>query len=225
MKLRPLDPTHRLARDMLAFARRARLLEALEQSPSIHTDILIVVANGNPENRVMLAIAHVLDGQRVVDIAFPEHKHFSILNVVHEYVKRGYRKVIVVLDQEEMELSNIHERVKQRVVLPIKDYVVDQDVNGRLVCIESDRATLYVVINGVEDPRFVKHTIEDHLLRLAEELGKHRLQNNVDPKQEWRRLSKDRQREVLTALAKNRELVKKHFRQHLKALAKTLTIE
>ena len=133
MKLRPLDPHHRLARGMLTFARRADLLEALELSPAAErSHALVVVADGEPDNRAVLALAHTLNGRVTVDVAFPDYKHLSILNIVHSYAEMGYRTIVVVLDQEHMKLDRIHEEIRRRIQLQAENYTVDWEARGRL---------------------------------------------------------------------------------------------
>ncbi|MET1101741.1 MAG: hypothetical protein ABWW69_04610 [Pyrodictiaceae archaeon] len=231
MRLRPLDPTHRLSRGMLTFARRARrlrLLDDLEFKPAIESSkALIVVADGEPDNRVLLALAHHVDGRKVVDVAFPEHKHSSVFNVIHEYVRgafRGrYELILVILDQEREHLASIHNEAKQRIQLPIGEEEVDPELRGRLIYlrIPEPNTTIYVVVSGTDDQRFTKHTIEDHLLRMAEEAEGLKISGMTDPKQWWRRMPRERQEVLLEMLAADKKLAEKHFRQHVKAL-KTL---
>jgi hypothetical protein len=213
---------------MLTFARRAGLLEALELRPVAiaPSDTLIVVADGEPDNRVVLALARLLDGRRIADVAFPaEHKHLSALNVVHEYTGRGYSGVVVIPGQEGMELGRVHEEARRRVSLPIESYTVDPGVEGRLAIVRTSGTTVYIVVSGTSDPRFTRHTVEDHLLAVAEALGKHRVRGQVDPKREWSRLPRKTQYEVLSTLARTRELAEEIFRQHIKALAQATRLQ
>jgi len=73
MKLRPLMPIHRLANGMRTPSGRAGIRGALDLSPVIErSGALIVVGDGDPDNRALLALAAALNGQVTVDVAFPQ---------------------------------------------------------------------------------------------------------------------------------------------------------
>ncbi len=73
-------------------------MNALVMEP-VKSRALIVVANGSPDNRVLLILTHTLDGEKHIDIAFPKHKSVSIFDYIHRYVTLGYEYILIVIDQ------------------------------------------------------------------------------------------------------------------------------
>jgi len=216
MKLRLLNPTHRLAIDTLALARRLRVTTNVENKPG-RSDKLVVVANGSPDNRVILALAHILNGDVVVDIVFPERKHLAVIELLSEYTSLGYERILVVLDQESMSLEEIHKSIRSR----LSGYIEVRE-GGRLVVVKqspSKPATIAIAISGLDDDRFKKHTIEDHLLRLAEDLGVVSLPRIVeDPKRLWESKNiKDKHHQVYEAIIQRRSKIERVFPQHIVA--------
>jgi len=182
MKLRLANPTHRLAIDTLSFARKLGITASIEYRPG-RSSRLVIVANGSPDNRVILALAHTLNGHSVVDIAFPEHKHLAVIPLLSEYAHLGYEKILVVVDQESMSLEEIHKAVRRHLGSHL-----EVRGGGRLVIarLEPPRSmTIVIAVSGLDDNRFEKHTIEDHLLHLAEDLGIIGIPKVADPKRLW----------------------------------------
>jgi len=216
MKLRLVNPTHRLAVDTLAFAKRLRITASIEYEPS-RSNKLVVVANGSPDNRVILALAHVLNGDVVVDVAFPERKHLAVIELLSEYTSLGYDRILVVLDQEDMSLEEIHESIRSRL-----SGHIEVREGGRLVVVKQSSprpATIAIAISGLDDDRFEKHTIEDHLLCLAEDLGVVSLPRMVeDPKSLWGSENvKDRHYQIYEAIIRRRSEIERVFPQHIVA--------
>ena len=224
MKLRFTDPTHRLSQDTLSFARRLKAMEALDLSPlTSKPNNLIIIANGCPDNRVILILAHILNGTITTDIAFPEYKQLSIFNYIHEYAKQGYNNIIVVIDQEDHELKQIYNEVKKRIQGTINTFTTPSQGNGKLIHLNFTTPTNHninttIIINGVNNPKFTKHTIEDHLLTIAEHTRQHTITDNTDPKTEWNKLDKDKQYKVYKTILTNKKLAEEVFKQHIQGL-------
>jgi len=211
-----VNPPHRLAIDTLAFAKRLRITATLEYEPG-RSNKLVVVANGSPDNRVILTLAHILNGDVVVDVAFPERKHLAVIELLSEYTSLGYDRILVVLDQEDMSLEEMHESIRSRL-----SGHIEVREGGRLLVVKQSSpkpATIAVAISGLDDDRFEKHTIEDHLLRLAEDLGVVSLPRVVeDPKRLWGSENvKDKHHQVYEAIIQRRGDVERVFPQHVVA--------
>lgn len=220
MKIRLKYPTHRLSIDLIGFTHRIGLQEMIYKAPYPPTDKLIVIANGSPDNRVMLLLLHQVNETNLVDMVFPEHKGLAIAQYLHEYVKQGYKKILVVLDQEEHPINKLHEHFKRKI-LGLRNYNVSTDLENRLAIAEvsnHQEAHAIIVISGVEDERFIKHTVEDHLLKLAEQLNIYNISNNVDPKEEWNKLDKNTQLKIFKAMHEHKDLAKEVFRQYIAGL-------
>lgn len=180
MKLRFLNPSHRLSVDTLSTARRLRAVGAIEFR-SGRSSALVIVADGTPDNRVLLVLAHVLNGAATVDVAFPSRKHIAVFDNLQDYTLMGYTKILVLIDQEDKPLEEIHRALRIRA--PVRGRA-----QGRLatLTLETLRGTPTVIlaVNGTDDPRFTKHTVEDHLVILAEKLRiLNPLTTHVDPKE------------------------------------------
>lgn len=233
MRLRPTDPLHRLSRDLERFLeRRLGLAGLIDHKPRVMGGPLVVVADGSPDNRVAALIAHLLDGARTLDIAFPSRKHTSALDLIGVYARQGYRAIAVIIDQESYDLQELVDRIQARIPGRVEDV---QASHGHRLLVsrvdlsshtgEPSRVMVAVAINGVDDPRFTRHTIEDHLLILGERLRIISLEEEkLDPKEYyWKKLQKRTQEEILAAMASpgNRGLVNEVFKQQAAAL-KTL---
>ena len=155
----------------------------------------------------------------VSDIAFPEYKGISIATHLHEYILYNYREILLVIDQEKYSLDKIHETFR-RGVLGLRNYEIIQESSLRVATAEihyRHTAHLILVINGLDDERFSRHTIEDLLLLLAEKLGLHTIKGTVNPKDEWNCLSEDVQSKVYEAIRYGKE-IDEIFKQHTIAL-------
>lgn len=215
MRLRLLNPGHRLSVDTLSTARKLRVVEAIDLG-SGRSPALVVVANGSPDNRVLLVLAHTLDGLSTVDVTFPSRKHVTVFSWLQDYALMRYAKMLVLIDQEDKPLEEIHEALRARA--PVRGRA-----QGRLATLTLETrlgtSTVIVAVNGTDDPRFTRHTIEDHLMALAEKLRLLDLPaTSADPKEVWRGMSKEAQHEVLRQLLTSPELAEEAFPQQVRAL-------
>ncbi len=109
MKVYLEKPTHRLSLQITSKARELGILygpkSIISNRPS--RKHLIVIANGSPDNIVLVLLAYLLNHSTIVDMVFPMYKHISILDHVVEYIGRGYENIMVVIDQEELDLERI----------------------------------------------------------------------------------------------------------------------
>ena len=224
MKLRPLDPTHRLSVDLLGFARRLGILKALDPGPAApRSPTLLIVGDGCPDNRSLLVVAHALNGEgrKVIDLVFPKVKREGIYDHLHEYVELGYRRLVLVIDQEEDRIDDLLESLKRRIIGRVLDAKVeDRTITAPTNLGQYGEAELMIIVNGLNDARFTKHTIEDHLLKAAEVLGLLTIKEPVNPKEEWNKLPKETQLRIFKELVARKSMVKELFKQHIHTLKK-----
>jgi len=220
MKIRPRDPTHRLSIDITSLLRKLNLRETINLT-SPKQDTLIVIANGTPDNEAITLLLHLHNGKHTVDIAFPKYKHIKAAQILHEYLKENYTKILLILDQEEWQIDKIHEHLKKNII-GIKNYKIDKNTK-RLATAEIEHGTkqakLIIVINGLDIESLKKHTIEDHLLTLTKELLQENIKLTGNPKQLWQQINKNKRLKIYNEMLKHKNITLKHFKQHNKAIA------
>lgn len=173
MKLRLRNPNHRLSVDLVGFAKRAaKIVRGLREAVVLKgapQPVLVVVGDGTPDNRALLALASALDGEKVADLAFPEHKLADAIRGVRLYAKEGYRAVVFTLDQERSGLEDVRGKVGK--VLKEIGAGECREVGKRALSAKAGDVEVYIVINGLDDYEFERHAIEDHLLKAGEVAG------------------------------------------------------
>ena len=218
MKLYPLIPTSRLAVNIGRISRKIGI-DALTLEPTALTGI-IVLANGTPDDWVVALISHHLNGRRkILGIVKPEVTRLGVLNSLPTYLEvlKG-DKIAILVDQEDEKLDSLFNEVGRKlseigisawnVVKERRLWVYDCKRGGK-------EFRLIVVVNGLDDYPFEKHSIEDHLLKAAERLLKIEV-NERDPKKGWNKL-KDRQVELFRKL-KNIKNLNDIFPQQIRGL-------
>ena len=135
------------------------------------------------------------------------------------------RRFLLIIDQEDLSLSEVRNRVKgelRAVGMATSDR--GEEEGGRLLLYSCQftgaELELIVVISGLDESPYLKHTVEDHLLMAAERLlGRESVPSGVrDPKRAWAIL-RDRHGEVFAWLLRvNRDLLRELFPQHIRAL-------
>ncbi len=219
MKLLLLDVSHRLSRDVIQLSRKLGLKDVIITKPMENVDSIIVVADGRPDNEAVLLIAHVLDGKRTVALAFSDIKGTAVFRYVTSYIKYGYSKLCIVIDQERESLERIYSEFRNSVGNMLRACSRnDRLVKAEIVCMWR-RAEVIVVINGVDHPAFCgKHAIEDHLLYAAEILKECSFKEVIDDtKAAFTKLfgSREKRFALYNKLLKNPWVIKKAFKQHI----------
>ncbi len=211
MKVYPRDPNHRLSIEIMRILRKLRRFDTLSSFPSNSAGI--IVANGSPDNIVIALLCSVLNHEFIVDLLFPSYKHISVFDYIQHYISLGYRSLLVVIDQEDYSLKEQADLISRKLVSnPI-------DLSER-VAVASLRyggrdARVIIVINGINEQPTSKHTIEDHLVLLAKDLGVSISREN-NSKSAWRKISREQQLTVFRAILNKDNL--KYFDQQVKAL-------
>jgi len=214
--------THRLSAEVMGVLRKlgVRLSSAVFESSS--GEVAIVVADGSPDNVVMALLALRMDHGRVVDLLFPEYKHLSLLDHLASYVDGlGYRKVLVTIDQESYSLNELTDRIASKMsevgasVLEDRGFVkVFEYSRG------SKRAVFIFCVNGLPNYPSSKHSIEDHLIMLAQRLNIASAQPAGSAKSVWSKLSREERLEVFKAIMNcSTDLLHSVFKQQVEALS------
>lgn len=171
MKLYPLEPASRLARNIVSISKKLGF-EAISKRYD-RLNGLIVISNGTPDDYVTAILSHRLNGKRVVGIVKPVKKRFEAFEILPIYlryqeVKLG--RLVVLIDQEENSLPFIFDKVEKRLEGSGID-VQSPAKEGRLGVYSCkygiSKFELTVIVNGLDEYPFGRHTIEDHLLKAA----------------------------------------------------------
>lgn len=139
-------------------------------------------------------------------------------------------RLLFVIDQEEDKPAEIYEKISNK----LSEHgftVVSGRGSGRWrlydCTLGAKRLWICVVVNGLDAISCAKHTIEDHFLEAAKsvlgglpaKVSRALESADCDPKEAWKALGKEGRMRVLRELARNKELAKGVFPQHVSALA------
>ena len=217
MKLYPLSPTSKSAVNIGKISRKFRLKILTPE----HTPLagIIVLADGTPDDYVVALLSYRLNGEKVLGVVKPEEKRLGVFNIIPtilNVLREG--KIAVLIDQENEDLNTIFSEVSRRlsgIGTIIRDIVKEEKLWVYKCEHSIKKFQLIVIVNGLSEYTFKKHSIEDHLLKAAEKLLKVKI-DEEDPKEGWSKL-RDRQDEVFRQLkdAKNLDDI---FPQQIKGL-------
>ncbi len=211
MKVYPRDPNHRLSIEIIRILCELRRFDTLSSFPS--SSVGVIVANGSPDNIVIALLCSVLNHGFIVDLLFPNYKHISVFDYIQHYISLGYRSLLVVIDQEDYSLKDLAGLINKKLTsnpidLSERVAVVSLRYGGR-------DAGVIIVVNGINEQPTSKHTIEDHLVQLAKDLGVS-ISGENNSKNAWGKISREQQLTVFRAILNKGNL--KYFDQHVKAL-------
>ncbi|RLA83054.1 MAG: hypothetical protein DRG31_06615 [Deltaproteobacteria bacterium] len=221
MKLYPLLPSSRTTRNMISISRRLRISVVTPESRPLSG--IIILANGTPDDYVVTILSHHLDGKKIVGITKPQRANWiAVFDIIHIYLRYRVDKLVMLIDQENEPLDSLFEKIEKKIAKVAN--ITDVKKYQRLITYTCRRHEgefrLTVIINGLDDYRFKRHTIEDHLLKAAEVFLGIKLSKN-DPKECWRNLREEDQYEVFRKLSKTASL-DKLFPQQIKGLKSLL---
>ena len=243
MRLRLLEPVAgRIAQHIATISRRLRL-NVLATCLPVRPTTLIILGDGTPDDYVIALVAWACDGERIAFITRPSETGLTstirLLKSVYLPMSPGIRCVVLVIDRDKRDLSNITEEAERA----LKQYGFRISGKRELVggwlkefsCVwrPGARINILVLVSGLaKDERYSRDTVEVHLLEAAEhELGQEALSdllskaadegdelNRTDPKKAWGLLNREEQWRVFALLRSRPELLKSLFKQHRKAL-------
>jgi len=215
------SPTHRLSASVLGVLRRLGVRLSSVVSESSSGEAAIVVADGSPDNVIMAILALCMDHSGVVDILFPEYKHLSVLDRLASYVDDlGYRKVLVTIDQESYGLDELTDRIASKMSEVGASMIEDRGLVKVFAYLRGGRRAVFIFcVNGLPEYPSSRHSIEDHLIMLAQRLNVASAQPAGDSKSVWSRLSREEELEVFKAVIScSRDLLHSVFKQQVEAL-------
>jgi hypothetical protein len=173
---------------------------------------LIVIGDGTPDDYVAFIICHYLNGDITIGTIKPPSKRgkstFTLLRDNIYYFKQ-LSKVLFLLDEETDRCEDIIENFELQCRKQKIDIIQRQNYeNGHLYvaqCTCGDRnLDIIVVINGLDDINSDAHTIEDHLIKTASELGMKQLPDRTfNSKDIWNSLSQKEQEDIFSKLIKS----------------------
>lgn len=169
MKLYFLDPSSRAAINVARLGRYGYDTRKIIIFTAKKLEALIVIGDGSPDDTALGIISYHLN-DKVVGMVKPVQTHLSALDQLKIYIARRIKKIMVLIDQDDLTLDNIFdEAVKRMQGIGI---TVHQEKRGEIpsfrvyeCSLPSKRFDIVLVVNGLEDVSTPKHTIEDHLVK------------------------------------------------------------
>ena len=221
MKLYPLEPSSRLATNIEGISKKTRMDVLIKGVNIADLDCLVVIGDGTPDDIAFSIIAFHLNGDKIAGIVKPEmEKRYACINLIPTYLKGNIRKILILMDEEDDPLDTIYERIQRGVeeLATGEVEVIDEETEERVRIYTAKYGgrdfVLILVINGLDDIRTDKHSIEDHLLKAAKMLSVD-IGDFENSKAAWKSINHNLQLEIFNALKNNREMVKRVFPQQV----------
>lgn len=224
MKLLPLTPE--LAGSLKGRARKiSKQLQQEVTTQPAEFDTLIILGNGDPDDRALLVICHHLNGAKTAAITKPKYTRTAVLEHLPTYILhlKNVKNIVVILDQEDDPLNQLNSQIERKLREKTCSHkpIHEEERLRQYDCTLANRNfTLTIVINGLDTPYAEKHNIEEHLTHAATKLNiiKPPTQK-TDTKQLWTKL-RQKQPQILKTLYTQKTLCQETFPQHWKALSK-----
>ncbi|PUA34305.1 MAG: hypothetical protein B9J98_00185 [Candidatus Terraquivivens tikiterensis] len=216
MKLYPLSQASRTATNINNISRRLGI-DVLTFEP-VTLNGIVILADGTPDDCAIAVIAYHLNGKKSVGVVKPEEKRYDVFRYLPVYLKYKVDKIAVLIDQENEGLASVFNKIEKKV--SETGIVIQNAAKERRLKVYRCRHgvkefQLISIVNGLDEHPFERHTIEDHLLKVAEKLPEVKISSN-DPKKVWNEL-KDRQYEVYKKLKETKD-IEDVFPQQVKGL-------
>ncbi len=188
MRLYPLNPTSRLTINISTISRRLGLQVLVNYLPETRRRLrgLILVTDGTPDDYVVAILSHHLNEEETFAIVKPERPRFDALSFIPNYLSqlRGLSKIAVFMDQERDKLDSIYERVKEKLGGCKENFMRDRLCLYN--CFYGGREyKVILIINGLNEIEYKRHTIEDHLLQAANQFFDVNISDARDSKDVW----------------------------------------
>lgn len=202
MKLYFLDPSSRAAIHV-ARLRRSNFNVGRIIAESVESlDALIIMGNGTPDDKILGALSYHLDGGKTVGLVKPgKITHLSVLDLLKTYLRPRMRKLMILIDQEDLTLNELFDEALRRMC-DIGINASEVEVMDRLRVYQCSLVgrefSVIIVVSGLEEISSQTHSIEDHLAKAAE------IQVVENSKQSWRSLNRSEREEVFRRLEEKR---------------------
>jgi len=225
MKLYPLEPSSRLATNIARISKKTRMDVLIKGVNMADLDCLVVIGDGTPDDIAFSIIAFHLNGNgdKIAGIVKPEmEKRYACIDLIPTYLKGNIRKILILIDEEDDPLDTIYERIQRGVeeLATGEVKVIDEETEERVKVYTgkygSKNFVLILVINGLDDIRTGKHSVEDHLLKAADEMLSVDIGDFENSKAAWKSINHNLQLEIFNALEPLQQIVKcPHTRDEL----------
>ena len=225
MKLYPLEPSSRLATNIARISKKTRMDVLIKGVNMADLDCLVVIGDGTPDDIAFSIIAFHLNGNgdKIAGIVKPEmEKRYACIDLIPTYLKGNIRKILILIDEEDDPLDTIYERIQRGVeeLATGEVKVIDEETEERVRIYtgkyDSKDFVLILVINGLDDIRTGKHSVEDHLLKAADEMLSVDIGDFENSKAAWKSINHNLQLEIFNALEPLQQIVKcPHTRDEL----------
>ncbi|MCP8309241.1 MAG: hypothetical protein H3Z53_01710 [archaeon] len=211
MKLYPLNPNSGLATNIRKISKKLGIKVVATKVEDL--DRMVVITNGTPDDMVFAIISHHLNGDKTVRIVKPNGiTRLVALDLLKKtYLKLKINKIMFLIDQETDPPDQIFEKVKEK--LSSMGISIDSERDGHRFRIYECRLAgnkfkVIIVVNGLDDIPIKKHTIEDHLIKIAE------IKALEDTKKTWLKLDQNKRDEIFK-MVKDVKTVKYIFPQQI----------
>ncbi|MGB9760511.1 MAG: hypothetical protein ACP5LN_07365 [Thermoproteota archaeon] len=160
-------------------------------------ETIVVIADGTPDDIVFSIVRYHMNGRKVVGVVKPhERTGLSAVYEVPTCLKMKICNVLLLIDQEEMNLENIFFELSKRLKkCGIEIKKEDKSIERRIGVYEGihgqKRFNLIVVVNGLEEIKTKRHSIEDHLIKVAKTVNLGNLEEFNNSKDAWESLKED----------------------------------
>ena len=224
MKLYPLEPISRLAINIARISKKIEmdvLIKGVDMA-DLDLDCLVGIGDGTPDDIAFSIIAFHLNGDKIAGIVKPEmEKRDACIDLIPRYLNGNIRKILILMDEGDDPLDTIYEKIQQRVkkLATGEVEVINEETEERVKIYTGKYGSkdfeLIFVINGLDDIRTGKHSIEDHLLKAAKMLSVD-IGDFENSKAAWKSINHNLQLEIFNALKNNRQMVEKVFPQQVR---------
>jgi hypothetical protein len=219
MKLYPLEPTSKLSSEIEKTSRRLKLDVIIKKPFDIGA--LVVIGDGALDGKALAILAYHLNGDRGVALAKPKETRLGAVDKLPSYLGLKFRKIAILIDQEEEGVDNITSQVEDRLRrMGVDLNVEDADRRFKLYrCVRGGKDfKLALAINGLDNIAAKKHSIEDHFVMAAKAcMPDIKISELEGAKESWEKLNEKDQLKVFEDLRHNGD-VKRIFPQQVKAL-------
>ncbi|MEA2032327.1 MAG: hypothetical protein U9N41_01945 [Euryarchaeota archaeon] len=223
MKLYTLDPNSRLATNITKISRVLKMDVLVKGVDVLDLDTIVVIGDGTPDDIAFSLIAYHLNGDEIAGIVKPPGRTgLGVSDLIPTYLKGKVRKIMVLMDQEDEPLNTICERTQNSLkkLAKCKIKIIDEEGKSEkrqkvYKCKYGGKEfELILVINGLDEIHTDKHTIEDHLLKVAEMLSI-KVEDFETSKEAWKSIER-RHVEIFKGLKEKRNIVGSVFPQQIK---------
>ena len=195
---------------------------------------VIIIGNGTPDDIVCLILCHKFDGKHVVGVTKPEAAGIksAILAALKIVEKVKVKDLMIILDQEGREQEEFWNEVEDGFRKEKVEFAVNEEGEGfrAYECSQAHyKFKVAVLVNGLPNKQYKKHTIEDHLLELSmslenvgEDVEEVLRESEYNPKEAWKKLRKKNKEihgKVYSHLLNaSKDKIRSYFPQHVRAL-------